>query len=175
MQDLTPYYQIVEECIQELGVDPVGCRGKEPGQWNLRKGSARVWIDLWHIESENRAYYQVMSPVLPIPKENVKAFYEELLLINDKLFGVAFTVHKNWAWLKVVREVEGMDHNEAMAMMVRVGKYADRYDNELADRYGVKLPIPGQSPDEDFPQKPGTPQGAPPRDNGHNGHDGKAE
>jgi hypothetical protein len=29
--DLQPYYQMVENNIQKLGVDPANCRGENPG------------------------------------------------------------------------------------------------------------------------------------------------
>ncbi|MCB0839049.1 MAG: YbjN domain-containing protein [Bacteroidetes bacterium] len=141
--DLTQYYELVESCIRELGVDPVTCRN-EPGKWTLKKGSATVWIDLWHIERENRPYYQVMSPVMRIPKD-IKLknlLFEELLAINDKLFGVAFTIYQGWVYLKVIREVDGMDQNEAMAMLHRVGNYADQYDDDLISKYGDDTPPP---------------------------------
>jgi len=140
--DLTPYYQLVENVITKLGVDPSICRSKDgngeikAGQWNMLRGSAKVWIDLWYIEKEKRAYYQVMSPVMQIPENNKAALFQELLEINDKLYGVAFTIYNNWVWLKVIREVDGMDENEAFAMLTRIGNYADQYDDHLIGKYG---------------------------------------
>ena len=133
--DLSPLYNIIESCIADLGVDPATARGNSPGQWSLIKGSAKVWIDLWYIEREGRPYYQVMSPVLAIPATNQAAFFQELLEINDKLFGVAFTIYNGWAWLKVIRECDGMDKNEAFAMLTRIGNYADQYDDVLIAKY----------------------------------------
>lgn len=159
--ELKPYHDMIEGCIRELGVEPVGCRGEKPGQWNLRKGSARVWLDLWYSSAEERPYYQVMSPVLPLPTQNREAFFQELLELNDRLFGVAFSLHRNWAWLKAIREVEAMDPSEALAMIVRVGRYADQYDDYLAEEYGVQRPVPGQSADDEFPQAPGHPETPP--------------
>ena len=135
MANLDPKYKLVETAIARLGVDPAKCRGQKPGQWSLIRGSVKVWLDLWHIEKENRAYFQVMSPVVKIPTEQKEQFYEELLKINDKLFGVAFSLYKENAWIKVIREVDGMDENEAFAMITRVGNYADKYDDELKNKY----------------------------------------
>ncbi len=139
MEDLSNYYGVVEECIGRLGVEPAQCRGEKDGQWNLKKGEISVWIDLWHIELEGRAYFQVMTPILQVPEKNKEALYEELLSLNDSLFGVAFTIYKNWVYLKVIREAMGMDANEAFAMLTRVGNYADDYTNKLQEKYFSNL------------------------------------
>jgi hypothetical protein len=147
MEDLKVYYQMVEDCISRLGVDPVSARGTEEGQWSLVKGSAKVWLDLWHIEKESRAYFQVLSPVLKmtdVPDLRRAELLEELLKINHSLYGVAFTIHNDFLWIKVIREADGMDSNEAMAMMTRVGTYSDEYDDYLRDKY--LPPPPPQAP-----------------------------
>ena len=135
--DLTPYYQIVESCITRVGADPVASRDTKPGAWTLKKGSAKVWIDVWYIEKEGRPYIQIMSPVMKVPKDGLRraSLFEELLGINDKLFGCAFTVFNDFAWLKTIRECEGLDENEAFAMLTRIGNYADDYDDYLLQKY----------------------------------------
>lgn len=135
--DLQPLYNIVESCIADLGIDPATARAASPGQWSLIKGSAKVWVDLWYIEAEKRAYYQVMSPVMTIPATNQAALYQELLEINDKLFAVAFTIYNGWVWLKTIRECDNMDKAEAFAQLTRIGNYADQYDDHLIAKYGA--------------------------------------
>jgi hypothetical protein len=137
------YFQVVEDSIRMLGVDPAACRGQKEGQWSLVKGSANVWIDCWYIEREKRAYYQVMSPIMQVPPARQAELFKELLEINDKLFAVAFTVYDNWVWLKVIREADGMDANEAFGLMTRIGNYADDYDDILKEKYGVAPVGPG--------------------------------
>lgn len=129
------YYNIVESCISSLGVDPALCRGENAGQWSLVKGSAKVWIDVWHIEREGRAYMQVMCPLMAIPATNQGAFYQELLETNDKLFGCAFSIYNGWVWLKVIRECDGIDEKETMAMINRIGNYSDQYDDYFINKY----------------------------------------
>jgi hypothetical protein len=137
MQDLSKYNTMIEEIIQSLGVDPSLCRGERPGQYSLMLGSARVWIDVWYIESQGRSYFQAMSPVMRLPVyERQQAFFQELLEVNDKLYGVAFTVYNGWAWLKHIRETDGLDKSEAEAMIHRIGVYADQYDDYLKGKYG---------------------------------------
>jgi hypothetical protein len=153
VEDLSQYYAVVDAAIKQLGVDPENCRGKQPGQWNLRKGSARIWIDLWHIHNERRAYFQAMSPVMPLPPERREEFFRELLETNDKLFGVAFAVYDNWAWLKSIREVEGMNESEALNILKRIGIYADDYDDKLMAKYNVRLNAAAQTSDAE-PEAP---------------------
>lgn len=135
--DHTYYYQLVERAIAKLGVEVEPARGQKPGQWNLSKGSVNVWIDIWQIEQEeNRAYFQVMSPVMDLPETNREALFRELLTINDQLFGVAFTLFEEKIWLKVIRECEGLNHEEALSMILRIGNYSDEYDDYLINKYG---------------------------------------
>jgi len=137
MEDLKHYYDMVESSIKELGIDPAACRGEQPGQWSLKKGSASVWIDVWHIESEGRGYFQVLSPVMQIPTTNLEAFYQELLELNYTLYGVAFVKFKDWVYVKLIRETDGLEQKEAVATINRVGWYADEYDDKLKVKYGV--------------------------------------
>lgn len=135
--DLGKYYQIVENCIKDLGINPADARGDKPGQWNLRKGSAEVWVDIMYLEREQRAYYQVMSPVCPVPETHQLEFFQELLEINHGLFGVSFVKYETWVYIKMIREVDGLDQSEAAAMLHRVGNYADHYDDFLRQKYNI--------------------------------------
>ena len=73
---------MIESCISRLGIDPIVSRGKNPGQWTLLKGSAKVWIDCWHIEKEGRSYFQVMSPVMKVPEDKKESFLFRLAVIQ---------------------------------------------------------------------------------------------
>ena len=139
--DLTAFYDIVEKSISELGVNPVDCRGENAGQWNLKKGDTTVWVDLWYIEKEDRPYFQTMAPIFAVPSdsETKNRVLEELLTINDSLFGVAFSIFNDFVYLKVVREASGMDTNEATAMILRIGNYAELHRKELSEKYGLAL------------------------------------
>lgn len=138
-ENLQDYYTIIENCIETLGFDAETCRSDQPGQWNLTRGSANVWIDCWHIELQGRAYYQVMSPLMEVPHENQRPLFEELLGLNDKLFGVSFTLYNGLIWLKAIREARGMDVEEALNILARISTYADMYDDYLSNKYGGRM------------------------------------
>ena len=138
MENLQTYYNMIENCIRDLGVDPALCRGEQAGNWNLRRGSAFIRVDIAHIERENAAYFQVLAPVMQLPSANLQAFYQELLELNFQFYGVAFVKLNDWIFVKVIREVEGLEQKEAAAMINRVGWYADEYDDKLKARYGTQ-------------------------------------
>lgn len=135
MSDLTQHYQIIENCIKRLGVDPAVCRGEKPGQWNLKKGSASVWIDVFKREKDYYGYFQCMAPVVQIPQNRKEEFYQELLELNHSLYGVAMTKYKDWIYIKTIRELKDMSEDEAFAMITRIGNYADDYDDKFRNKY----------------------------------------
>ncbi len=135
MKNIEHYYQIIENCIKRLGVDPAICRGEKSGQWDLKKGSASVWIDVWKKENEDYGYMQIMAPISEIPANNKEAFYQEVLEINHDLYGVGMTKHENWIYIKIIRELEDLSEEEAFAMFNRIGNYADQYDDHFKDKY----------------------------------------
>ncbi len=141
------YYDMVENVIRTLGVDPAQCRGEKEGMWRVFKGSAEVWIDIWNIENESRGYFQVMAPIMPVPADNCEQFFRELLELNDQMFGVSFSLFKEWCYIKTIREVENLEQTEIASTLNRVGNYSDQFDEVLKTKYGAIPP----------PQNPGAP------------------
>ena len=140
MFNLQTYYDMVERVITDFKVDPKLCRGQAPGQWNMMLGSANVWIDVFQSKDQNgnfieSGYLQIMSPVVNIPQDRKEEFFHELLTINHKLYGTGFTVFENAAYIKSIRELEGLDQAEMMNTFKRVGYYADDYDDMLKAKY----------------------------------------
>jgi hypothetical protein len=153
MADLSIYYQMVEDCITQLGIDPSICRSLDDannvkeGQWTLKKGSAFVWVDVFWNERNASSYFQVMAPVVEIPTTRLEEFYQEVLDTNHNLFGVSFTKLNNWLYIKIIREVEGLDISEISATLTRVGTYADEYDDYFKEKYYGTPPISGRKSD----------------------------
>ncbi|MGB0930384.1 MAG: YbjN domain-containing protein [Chitinophagales bacterium] len=141
MSDGTQYFAIVEDCIKKLGIDPATTKGQKDGQWNLTKGSVKVYIDIMYIEREKRHYFQVLTPVMQLPSSNTDNLTLELLQINHQLYGAAFTVYNRHVCVKAIRECDGLDVNEAFAAITRVGNYGDHYDDILKKKYPNNRPI----------------------------------
>ncbi|MCU0451805.1 MAG: YbjN domain-containing protein [Bernardetiaceae bacterium] len=136
MLNLEPYYKLVEEAIDSLGVSPDSCRTEKTGQWDMKKGSASIWIDVFlSKQNEEYGYLQIMSPIIRIPENRREEFFRELLEINYGLYGVSFNIYNDWVYLKVIRELENLDKEEAVAMLNRTGSYADDYDDYLKNKY----------------------------------------
>jgi len=135
MANLEDYYKMVEDCISSFGVNPTECRCENPGQWSLKKGSVDVWVDVWHNEGETFGYFQAMAPICEVPSINTQSFFQEILEINHKLYGVGMTKYENWIYIKVVRELEDLSISEMTAAFNRIGNYADDYDDYLKDKY----------------------------------------
>ena len=137
MENIEHYYGMIDNIIKSFGVDPSACKSENPGQWNLKKGSAPVWVDVWKKQDEDYGYLQIMAPICEVPVNNQHLFTKELLEINHQLYGVGFTIFKDWAYLKIIRELDGLDESEALAMFNRIGNYADQYDDILKNKYGL--------------------------------------
>ena len=140
MQAIQHYYNLVEEVIRDLGVDPAVARGDQAGQWNMRLGSAPVWIDVFQSKDASGnfmdyGYMQILAPVCDVPADRQAEFTLELLETNHILYGVAFTIFKGKSYIKSIRELEGLDKSEVRATFDRVGIYADDYDDKLKAKY----------------------------------------
>lgn len=134
------YYAMVEEILVEYKIDVAAARGDQPGQWNLKLGSASVWVDVFQSKDAQGnllqyGYLQVMAPICDVPVDNQQAFTRELLEINHSLYGVSFTIFKDKAYIKAIRELQGLDKSEIKSTFDRVGVYADDYDDKLKAKY----------------------------------------
>ena len=137
MPNLQNYYDVVENSLRELGLDPTKCRGENAGQWSLTKGSAFIRVSMTYFERENASYFQVIAPVMQVPATNTQQFYQELLELSFTFYGASFVKFEDWIFVKVIREADGLDAKEAGAMINRVAWYADEYDDKLKARYGI--------------------------------------
>lgn len=137
--DLKIYFNLVDDCIKELGVDPDITRADKQGQWDLYLGSAHVMIDVFEMDN-GWGYFQAIAPICMVPEQRAVEFYTEVLETNHKLFGVGFTKFKDWIYIKTIRELAGIDKDEILAMLQRVGSYADEYDDLLKNKYFGDIP-----------------------------------
>lgn len=134
------YFQMVDDVLTEYGIDPNAARGQIGGQWNLKMGSASMWVDVYQSKDgqgnlTQYGYFQVVSPVCDVPVNNQHLFTKELLEANHTLYGAAFTIYKEKAFLKAIRELEALDKSEIRNTLDRVGRYADDWDDRLKARY----------------------------------------
>ena len=136
------YYDLIEQVLTEYKIEVAAARGQAPGQWNLKLGSASVWVDVFQSKDAqgnltNYGYMQVLAPVCDVPVDNQHLFTKELLEANHGLYAVAFTIFKDKAYIKSIRELQGLDKSEVMSTFDRVGIYADEWDDKLKAKYGI--------------------------------------
>jgi hypothetical protein len=147
-QPIQHYYNMFEQVLGEYKVDPTTARGQAPGQWNLKLGSASVWVDIFQSKDAQGnpaqyGYLQMLAPVCDVPVNNQHIFTKDLLEINHSLYGVGFTIFKDKAYIKTIRELQGLDISEIKSTLDRVGIYANDWDDKLKAKYGI-LPQGGR-------------------------------
>lgn len=135
MLNLEKHYHTVEQAIAKIGLDPVKFRGKQAGEWTLHRGEHLILIDVWNDPVEQVTYLQVVAPVIEIPEESQTVLFRELLQINLQLCGIAFAVHGEKVVLKGTRVAEGLDVEEAYAMIMLISKYIGHFTPMLLKRY----------------------------------------
>lgn len=134
------YYELIETALAEYNFDPTTSRGQAPGQWNLKFGSASIWADVFQSKDAQGnptqyGYFQALALVCDVPVDNQALFTKELLEINHQLYGVAFTIYRDKAYIKAIRELEGLDKSEVKATFDRVSIYANDWDDKLKQKY----------------------------------------
>ncbi len=133
--NLRRFHAIVEQALANLGVNPTDCQGEQSGTWIVRKGSARLTVEIYQHDQTEIVYCRVYCPIMQIPAERINELYAELLELNMDYVGVTFGTSGGWVYLKSDREAEGMDVSELYYMITRVGNLSDHYDDILLEKY----------------------------------------
>lgn len=150
--DLKPFYDVAEDAIKTLGVDPETTRCEDAGQWILGREEVEIFIDIWQPlehnqweyfkEDEPTAIFQVVAPVCYIPSEESTRlqFMEEILYINHHMFYGSFTVNteEGMAVIRFKRLLEGANRVEMIEPIESIGFYAENLSKYLSKKYGLK-------------------------------------
>jgi hypothetical protein len=136
--DLRRCARLVEDVIAELGLSPLQNRLPQSSDslaWALVKGSAEVYIFLNASSAGN--YIQVVSPIVRLPDFGLLPLYRRLLELNaDELLGASFGIKGDSIVLTTDRAIRDIDRSEVREMILRIGNYADHFDDELASQFG---------------------------------------
>lgn len=135
--------RMVEEVISELGMDPGESRmPTDEGSfaWGLMKGSAEVFIFVLP-GADPDAYHsiQVVSPVMTLPGDSghQNALFRRLLELNAQVIsGAAFGLKGQTVMLVCDRSTKDISASEVRDMVLRVGYFADKYDDDLVRQFG---------------------------------------
>ena len=135
--------KMVEGLIGNLGLCPEESRvptADDTLAWGLMRGSAQVYVFLRPGEPDDEFNsIQVVSPVLQIPADDAVRLllYEHLLTLNAReITGAGFGIKGDTVMIIVDRSTEDLDPSEVQDMVLRVGYFADHYDDALVSQFG---------------------------------------
>ena len=143
IEDLDSIRAVVEGVISELGLSAIENRIRtDDGHpaWGLMRGSAQVFIFI-KPDKENEPYHslQIIAPILRIPERgsNLLSLYRHLLSLNvQELSSVAFGIQDDTVVIIADRSTEDLDQSEIKDLVLRIGFYADLYDDALVTQFG---------------------------------------
>ncbi len=95
-----------------------------------------MYVDVYAVQ-DGYACFCIASPVMNIAMPKEKELYQKLLILNHDMYPASFSIHNGWVWFRILREYDGMDVHKCRASFDRVGSYADKYDDELKNEFGV--------------------------------------
>lgn len=137
--------EVVEAVLREqLGLDPNTLRVKTGDGslcWGLMKGSAEVFIVIRPKADQSGHVIRVTAPVIEVPADDASRLdlFERLLRDNaENLTAAAFGLRDDTILLTADRSIDDLDASEVREMLLRVGFYADLYDDALAAHYGTR-------------------------------------
>lgn len=135
------YVPLINEIINNLGVDPATCYNERKKAWHLKKGKAEVELTMFSIKRDNGTaddYIEVASPVFNSVKDNGIDFFKKLLKINNTSIGVKFALdNDDKVWLLVQRELVDLDRNEIITMLERIGNFSNDMQKQLKEEFNL--------------------------------------
>lgn len=142
-KNLKQTVKMVESVIRDLGLTPEHNRLDAEGPaWGLARGSAEVFVFVNPGgENERGNHIQCVSPVMKLPETptNQLAIFQRMLRLNaTELAGAAFGLKGDTVVLTTDRSTIDLDPSEVRDMILRVGYFADVYDDDLVNEFGGK-------------------------------------
>lgn len=151
MEELKPYFSIVEEALISLGITPEQSRNEEDGQWTIYSEELEIYIDLWsagterqglfYFEAEKQPILQVISPFCQAPKENYGKFLEEMLDINIGMMKASLVMREEGGVVCVKYRdiVPNLTKENVLEALNCVSYYSELFSKAFFDKYKVDL------------------------------------
>lgn len=121
---ISTYYQLVDEAISALGLNPAETRGQQEGQWNLKKGRFDIMIDVW--EQEKQFLFQIVCPLCSLPEENKEGFLLHLLQRNYGMSSLAYAIMEDSVFLKFTSEAGSLTKDSLIMLFNKTAFYAEQ-------------------------------------------------
>ncbi|MCB0477063.1 MAG: DUF1610 domain-containing protein [Crocinitomicaceae bacterium] len=126
----------VENILSGLGKDVKLARVGQFG-WDIEEGSSLTKIDY-----NNKDRFIYADAVLgTLPKENLQGFYQYLLQENFHLDQINFSINGQNVMLSTIIFDEDLREASGKEILGELFTLADKYDNYLADHYGMEMRI----------------------------------
>jgi hypothetical protein len=116
--------------------------------WAIFRGSATGYIALIAADEEEvdagaNAIVHVTFPIIRVPETGAEPLLRYLLELNHQLGDfAAFSLDAHGkVWLGAGRFAADLDDAELRVLITQVAELADRYDDELLERFGRELAI----------------------------------
>jgi hypothetical protein len=147
--------QIVESVLEARGVPLAEARQpngpKRERRYALQRGSAVTLIQVTPpgsaLSLHDVGRVRIVAPVVSLPADERRAeLFQHLLEENATLTGAAFAITAREVILVAERSVQDLDESEVEHMIDTISAAADRYDDLLAERYGVARAADGGPP-----------------------------
>ena len=121
---IATYYQLIDEAIMALGLNPEDTRGQQEGQWNLKKGRFDIMVDVW--EQEKQFLFQIVCPLCSLPEENKEGFLLHLLQRNYGMSSLSYSIMDDSVFLKFTTEAETLTKDLLMMLLNKTAFYAEQ-------------------------------------------------
>ncbi len=121
---IATYYQLIDETVMALGLNPEDTRGQQEGQWNLKKGRFDIMVDVW--EQEKQFLFQIVCPLCSLPEENKEGFLLHLLQRNYGMSSLAYAIMDDSVFLKFTTEAETLTKDVLMMLFNKTAFYAEQ-------------------------------------------------
>jgi len=121
---IATYYQLIDEAIMALGLNPEDTRGQNEGQWNLKKGRFDIMVDVW--EQEKQFLFQIVCPLCSLPEENKEGFLLHLLQRNYGMSSLAYAIMDDSVFLKFTTEAGTLTKDVLMMLFNKTAFYAEQ-------------------------------------------------
>ncbi|MEO1258116.1 MAG: trypsin-like peptidase domain-containing protein [Bacteroidota bacterium] len=119
--------QILEGCGHDIKLARRG-----PSLWEVVQGSAKIFITYY----EPNGVIAGDAILCSLPKQNIKDVYEFLLLQNNILEGLTFSIKGNEVVLSLIIYDRYLGTDSGHKMFKHLFQMADDYDNVLVEEYG---------------------------------------
>lgn len=139
VKPLERHVRDVEIILQKIGVDITEAKmSLEEGYgWEFRRGSAS--IEIYIVQREDKAYLQVLSPIMYLPQSNLLPLYRRLLDYNLQMTSASLGIFQDVVYVFNERPLHGLDADETDDIIDFVSGYADDLDNALVNEFGGRL------------------------------------